>query len=176
MVKINQANTNTVKRIGRTTVEIRLVDAKTLKIIYTEILNGKYTDLISDEISNSIADFHYKFEDDALPFSQKKQATNQITIIKPENKKSIDTPPNSFLKSAGLIFSFQKGGAAGHFHIRSKGGANIYSFDVPKGDGDQDITWDCQDRNGENLPDGTYELYSIKDDSVNVLATFSLVD
>lgn len=152
VTKIPQNNSDLIKRFGNAEIEIRLVDASTTQILYTDIIRGNYEDLITKKEKQLVDNMHYRFEPDALPLSAKYQSKDFVT----------DNLNPGIGSKFGRKLQFQKGGRDSEVQVINHEKQIIAAnFVVPKAIAREDTFiyfLPYIDKDGHPLPDGKYSI------------------
>lgn len=148
-------NDGMIERIGIIEIELRLIDALSSRILYSDILRNIYSDRISNDDYNIIDGLHFKFVSDALPLVKQEKAKDLIQLELEKREVS----------NAGIIkLTFLYGARESDVKIRNSiTGELIKKFFIPSaGAANSDIyTYELKlvDSNGKPLPPGDYSIY-----------------
>jgi hypothetical protein len=146
------------QRVGSVELEMRLIDANSSQILFTDVLRNTYYDFISAEEYNLISDLHYQFIYDALPLVQ--QVKYKDILLFPKEEQQLQG-------LATMEFKFRKGQKKSNVRIvqattlRIVADFNIPSFDQRSDEFDEFYVYKLNliDSFQQPLPKGKYGVY-----------------
>ena len=90
------------------------------------------------------------------------QQTSQISSMVNFIGKRIEAPSDQLpLENGNAEFTYEVGADANKvfINVRDADGLSVYAIDGETSSGKHNVAWDGKDKNGTQMPDGTYTLY-----------------
>jgi len=148
----DEANNN-VMRIGRAEIELRLIDANTSRILFSDIATAYILDTLSESEHQILKGIHYKFAPDALPLVLNLQAKDFINVAALTRRTTL---------AGEMVFLFTPGNQLTHAYIADElSNELVQSFDIPSSAKTTtfEYRWDLKDREGKLVKPGYYSLW-----------------
>ncbi|MGB9588680.1 MAG: hypothetical protein ACPL7O_10930 [Armatimonadota bacterium] len=116
----DEAN-NSVLRVGRVEIELRLVDAQTSCILYSDIVRGYAIDTLSESEYQTLKGIHYRFAPDALPL-----------VLNLQPREFINVASLTKTTTGEIAFLFATGSQVTRAYIMDESsGELVQSFRIP---------------------------------------------
>ena len=160
--KVNSPDGKTVRRIGNTDLELRLINTETTQILYSGVVSANYEDTLTTAELAIVSGLHLSFENDALPLSKTYKAKEMLDQIKTGAVSAITKNQIDSIIFKLDIISISK------VLIKSTSGETVFSKTLdPKMVVDdkhrtifyeQTIVWDLKDKSGQYVLPGEYSV------------------
>lgn len=180
VINIEDKSKKTVNRLATVIIEMRIIDAKSLRVLNSDIVYGTFEDEIELKLQNVISEFHFGFTTDALPLVKGNSLVKNLTKDPSGLSSNSKTITTGYSKQSGIKIVFEIGNSTnGVFEIYSKKtGLAIHRIKIPDGlTGFFNYEWNCTDDKGNVVENGEYVIINNTSTGETIqLNTFSIVD
>lgn len=151
IIKTELTSERTISRYGAAELELRLIDASSGQLLFSDIVYGNTQDEIPLDDYNIIKDMHFKFENDALPLELN---------LQPKEWLQVKYEITSTSEITGIKLYFNRGDNSANVLIKDNSSRIVRSFIIPaSGPQRFEYIWDLTDSNGKKVPNGSYSIY-----------------